>query len=328
MKNNIQFATLIRFIGVALILLCHYTEQSSSSLLNMSAQFFNIGVPIFIILSGFLFGVREGGKNALSWYFNRIKRIYIPYELFVVILAVITLLRGENIFTINWFLLVLGLQGSVVGIHGAEQTWFITSLMLCYLLTPIIRFLVLKACKSKDMTIMYAMLFLLVPSILSFIPPAFVYTLFIPCCWYALAYLIGYKFNMIKLTSKGAFCSFITIFFAFSIRVIMRMYFDGSYLYDRITVSYTQAIAAFCIFYIIAYLFKNRETGRLVSRVSEISFEIYLYHYMFTVGPLKLFGLTGYWCFDCILVTVVVVIISIIMNRCSSVINKNLNTLS
>ena len=108
----------------------------------------------------------------------------------------------------------------------------------------------------------------------------------------------------------------------------MRMYFDGSYLYDRITVSYTQAIAAFCIFYIIAYLFKNRETGRLVSRVSEISFEIYLYHYMFTVGPLKLFGLTGYWCFDCILVTVVVVIISIIMNRCSSVINKNLNTLS
>lgn len=123
MKNNIQFATLIRFIGVALILLCHYTEQSSSSLLNMSAQFFNIGVPIFIILSGFLFGVREGGKNALSWYFNRIKRIYIPYELFVVILAVITLLRGENIFTINWFLLVLGLQGSVVGIHGAEQTW-------------------------------------------------------------------------------------------------------------------------------------------------------------------------------------------------------------
>ena len=79
MKTSTQFATLIRFIGVVLILLCHYTEQSSSSFLNMSAQFFNIGVPIFIILSGFLFGVREGGENALSWYFKRIKRIYIPY---------------------------------------------------------------------------------------------------------------------------------------------------------------------------------------------------------------------------------------------------------
>ena len=126
-------------------------------------------------------------------------------------------------------MLVLGLQGSVVGVHGAEQTWFITSLMFCYLLTPIIRFLVLKACKFKEMTIMYTALFLLIPSILSFIPSAFVYTLFIPCCWYALAYLIGYKFNMIKLTSKEAFCSFITIIFAFSIRVIMKMYLDGSY---------------------------------------------------------------------------------------------------
>ena len=92
--------------------------------------------------------------------------------------------------------------------------------------------------------------------------------------------------------------------------------------------SYMQAIAAFCIFCIFAYLFKNRVTGRLVSWVSEISFEIYLYHYMFTVGPLKLFGLTGYWSLDCILVTAVVVIISIIMNRCSAVINKNLNILS
>ena len=62
MKKDIQFADVIRFLGVILILLCHYTEQSTSVLLNMSAQFFNIGVPIFIILSGFLFGVRDGGK--------------------------------------------------------------------------------------------------------------------------------------------------------------------------------------------------------------------------------------------------------------------------
>lgn len=79
MKKDIQFAEVIRFLGVILILLCHYTEQSVNVLLNMSAQFLNIGVSIFIILSGFLFGVREGGKNALSWYIRRIKRIYIPY---------------------------------------------------------------------------------------------------------------------------------------------------------------------------------------------------------------------------------------------------------
>lgn len=325
MKKDIQFAEEIRFLGVILILLCHYTEQSINVWCNMSAQFFNIGVPIFIILSGFLFGVREGGKNALSWYIRRIKRIYIPYELFVIILAVITLLCGGNIITSDWLFLVLGLQGSVVGVYGAEQTWFITALLFCYLLTPIIRFIVLEIRESRNKIIIYTAIFLMIPIALSFIPPAFVYTLFIPFCWYALAYLIGYKFTEIKLTSIGTICSFVLMLLVFGVRILMRMNFDGSYLYDRITVSYTQAIAAFCIFYIIAYIFKNRKANRLVLWISGISFEIYLYHYMFTVGPIKLFGISGNWIIDCIVVTVVVLIISMVMNKCSTLIIKKLN---
>ena len=305
--------------------MCHYTEQSTDALLNMSAQFFNIGVPIFIILSGFLFGVREGGGNALSWYIRRIKRIYIPYELFVIILEVITLLHGGNIITRDWLFLVLGLQGSVVGVYGAEQTWFITALLFCYLLTPVIRFIVLKICESRNKIIIYTAVFLIIPIFLSFIPPAFVYTLFIPFCWYALAYLIGYKFTDVNLTSIGAICSFGLMILVFGVRILMRMNFDGSYLYDRITVSYTQAIAAFCIFYIIAYIFKNRKANQLVLWISGISFEMYLYHYMFTVGPIKLFGVTGSWIIDCIVVTIVVVITSMIMNRCSALMIRKLN---
>ena len=165
----------------------------------------------------------------------------------------------------------------------------------------------------------------MIPIALSFIPPAFVYTLFIPFCWYALAYLIGYKFTEIELTSIGTICSFGLMILAFGVRILMRMNFDGSYLYDRITVSYTQAIAAFCIFYIIAYIFKNRKANRLVLWISGLSFEIYLYHYMFTVGPIKLFGISGNWIIDCIIVTVVVLIISIIMNKCSTLIIRKLN---
>ena len=326
MKKDIQFAEVIRFLGVILILLCHYTEQSTNVLLNMSAQFLNIGVPIFIILSGFLFGVREGGKNALSWYMRRIKRIYIPYELFVIILAVITILYGGNIIKRDWLFLVLGLQGSVVGVYGAEQTWFITALLFCYMLTPVIRFIVLEICKSrKKLYIIYTTVFLIIPIFLSFIPPAFVYTLFIPFCWYALAYLIGYKFTDINLTSIRAICSFGIMILIFGVRILMRMGFDGSYLYDRITVSYTQAIAAFCIFYIIAYIFKNRKANQIVLWISSISFEMYLYHYMFTVGPIKLFGISGNWIIDCIVVTIVVVIISMIMSRWSALIIRKLN---
>lgn len=320
MKKDIQFAEAIRTVGVILILLCHYTEQSSNVYLNMSAQFFNVGVPIFIILSGFLFGIRDGGENAVSWYFRRIKRIYIPYEFFVIILAIITLIYGGNIITKDWLLLFLGLQGSVVGVFGAEQTWFITALLFCYLLTPVIRYVVIKICKSRKEIIIYIIFFLLLPILFSVIPPAFVNTLFTPISWYALAYLMGHKYTEIKLTSIKVSGLFVVMFLAFAIRILMRIGFDGSLLYDRITVGYTQAIVAFCTFYIIEYVFKNRKANKLILWISRISFEIYLYHYMFTVGPVKIFGKSGNWCIDCILVTIVVVVISMIMNRCSALI--------
>lgn len=60
MRNEYNFATYYRVLGMLFILLCHFTQESSNIYLNMSAQFFNIGVDIFIILSGFLFGIRGG----------------------------------------------------------------------------------------------------------------------------------------------------------------------------------------------------------------------------------------------------------------------------
>lgn len=318
MKSDIQFANVTRALGAILILLCHYTEQSSNIILKMSAQLFNIGVPIFIILSGFLFGTREGGKDPLSWYVKRIKRIYIPYELFVVILAIVTTIYGGNIFTKDWLLLILGAQGADVGVLGAGQTWFISALLMCYLITPLIRRIVLKTQHCIKNVLLYSLIFMVIPMLLSFIPPAYVYTLFSPICWYALAYLLGHKFKNIRLTTKGTLTAFFIICFAFAVRLVVKVLLDGSILYDRITVSYTKAIAAFCIFYIVAFLFKNRNANRLILWISKISFEIYLYHYMFTVGPLRLFGLTSSWVIDSVLVTTIVLLMSTVMNKCST----------
>ena len=58
MRTQYNFATWIRSFGVVAILLCHFVEQNSNPYLQMSAQLFNIGVEIFFILSGFLFGTR------------------------------------------------------------------------------------------------------------------------------------------------------------------------------------------------------------------------------------------------------------------------------
>lgn len=325
MGKHIHFADAIRAIGAILILLCHYTEQSSNVWMQMTAQFFNIGVPIFIILSGFLFGLQRDIKNIFLWYKKRVKRIYIPFELFVLILAIVTISRKGNIFTIDWLLLVLGLQGSEVGVFGAEQTWFISPLLLCYLLTPFISAVVHKIVLKKMYTFAYFFICFMFPIFFSLVPQSYFYVLFAPICWYSLAYYIGYCFDARILTKRNMFFAFIIMFISFALRILSRLLFDGTIWYDRIAVTYTQAIAAFCIFFIIAYIFNKKQSGSAISFISKISFEIYLYHYMFCVGPVKLFGITGIWALDCVLVTMVTIIIAYFMNRCSSLIIASMN---
>ena len=104
----------------------------------MTAQLFNIGVNIFIIISGVCFGLQGTIKNTIKWYKKRICRIYIPYEIFLVFLAVTYMITGRHLQFTNWISCVIGIQGAQVGVLGADHTWFLTALLICYMITPIL----------------------------------------------------------------------------------------------------------------------------------------------------------------------------------------------
>ena len=97
----------------------------------------------------------------------------------------------------------------------------------------------------------------------------------------------------------------------------MRHYFDGTMVYDRIAVGYTQVVSAFCIFYIFAYLFENIKPTKIVEFISNISFEIYLVHFMFCVGPVRVFGLTLNWITDCIVIVLISISMGFVLNTIS-----------
>lgn len=61
-----------------------------------------------------------------------------------------------------------------------------------------------------------------------------------------------------------------------------------------------------------------------MQRVSDLSFDIYLWHYMFVVGPISVFALVNNWIVACAITTLVVLVISLASSKITEYISKSL----
>ena len=232
-------------------------------------------------------------------------------------------MMGKFVLKMDWLWLTLGLQGSVVGVQGAEQTWFITPLLLCYAITPVVSRWIYSI-QEKKTEVMIVALVAVLPLFYALIPNPAYHTLLSLVSYYVIAFIIGTSFKKDAIHKKRLIVLFSLIYLSFVLRIVLRHFFDGTIIYDRIGAGYTHIVSAFCIFYIFASLLDNVKPIKGVEFISSISFEIYLVHYMFCVGPIKLFGRTPNWLLDCVLVTAITIATSFAMNKLSACIIRKL----
>lgn len=311
-KSQIPFADWLRASATVMILLCYFCAQKEGFLFNAAAQVLNIGVPLFFILSGYLFGRKGVRPPYRKWFLRRLQRLWIPYWLFLVVLAVIYLTKGLNIWTLDWLLLLFGLQGSVVGVWGAEQTWFITALLISYSVTPWISMAAEKIDKKRAPYVLTCLS--IFPILLRLMKPAAIGTLLAPVCLYAVAFFIGSRKVKVKISGLGACIATAVVILSFGLRFVLRIFFDGTVFYSGIVATYTHYAAALGIFYLFAWFFRERKPTRIVTFFGRISFEVYLCHYMFTVGPVSFFNATPLWVVNCLLAFGATFVIATAMN--------------
>lgn len=128
---------IIRICGAALIFLCHACNESGTFIGGALGQFFCVGVPIFFILSGYLHGLKLPSQNTPNWYGKKLKRLLLPLYIFIAILAVVYLVAGYSINMSKWWQTIVPICGlSQNYIPGCGQLWFLTHLLVCYLITP------------------------------------------------------------------------------------------------------------------------------------------------------------------------------------------------
>ena len=325
-KQRLPYLNWLRAFGVLMILMCHFLQQQGSAYFLAASQIFTIGNSIFFILSGFLFGMQGKVKQPVyKWYSRRFKRIYLPFELMLLVLLIASIIRNVPIDVNQWIVEALGMHGWKT-VYGATQTWFITSILICYLFTPVISEIVADLNEKKGAIAKITISMCIIPFIIAYpLGKILDATIYIPLCAYVIAYAVGSNIEKIKITNKRAVTAFFLMCFGFVLRFAMKILFDDTIFYTILVVNFTQTFCAFCILYIFAVIFNKKETPKVVGFLSKYSFEIYLWHYMFTDGPLRLFDLTPFWITDCILVGAVSMAVAFAANKLLSFIEKALS---
>lgn len=272
----------IRVVAMLMIAFDHILCNISFPLQAVIVQVFNSGVFIFLFISGLLFGDKKV-TNWKLWYISRLKRIIIPLWIFAAVDLIIEQILWNNFKIENVFIFTFNLQGIFLSTTGAINLWFVTLILICYLLNPILQY-IKKRQKIIKFLIPIVVLLQIVMAYVTDIGLVNAHNIswcLLALIVYTLGYLIGLSNikniitirNMMIFTVIAAIASFIV--------VIARTRIDGTILYDRLIMPYgmlTIDIVIISVLYTLTRNIKNYLFGNIVDFFDNISYEFYLVH--------------------------------------------------
>lgn len=280
---------IIRICGAALIFLCHACNESGSPIGSMLGQLFSIGVPMFFILSGYLHGQKTAPQNKIKWYGTKLKRLLLPLYIFLAVLAASYLAAGLPIDLFLWWQSIIPICGLTQKyIPGCGQLWFLTHILICYLLTPAMQAHVrLKRNGILLMAVIWLAACLLLAHTVSPIWCTLLNSL--------LNYAVGFYALPYLLRRKRSYALILgTAVFACGARVVCHLFWDETPFYNSVATGICSLILALSIMVFLFQIGKKLEetatgTARTcIAALSKRTYEFYLAHYIFLTGPLKI----------------------------------------
>ena len=280
-----------------MIITCHMMQYFNFLL----AWWFNVGVQIFFCISSFLYGQKEE-TDVLGFYHRRFKKILHPYWITVIIFGIIEFFFFRETFSIKQF---VGALFARTTISGGEHLWFIPAILMCYVITPLlneVRNLVeqkkISGVKGTLATVVAASLFF--GLFANYFNPAW-----ISC------YVIGY---WIGVNKKERFISESTLLVVFTILALplnlLQAYISYIWKPDFISsglythwCNYNHVWLGIFLFLLGMKIFKKARFGRKVLNLTDrYSYETYLVHQFFILGPMSLMAVTSWLSLNIIII--------------------------
>lgn len=186
---------LLRICATLFIFLCHAFALAGSWI----AQFFNVGVEIFFMLSGYLYANRKI-NHPLQWIGKRLKKLMIPLDIFLLVVLICHMISGVAEPFWVWIINLLPIKGWWgEEISGCGHLWFIAHIFICYIFTPLFDWIRSSHPRIHNVFGLSFLILLMLSRLLAFTP--------VPYSFYAIGgslfvYCIGYYLLPLLLKSK------------------------------------------------------------------------------------------------------------------------------
>lgn len=268
---------------MCLIIACHFAQAYGYNI----AFRLNVGVQLFFLTSGFLYGKIEI-TNSWAFYKKRITKVYVPYIFFVSVVLVSQGLLGTWQFNLrDAAIYAFNLQGFIsTSMGGLNHLWFLSVLMVCYLITPLLQRLIKT----------YPWWLLAIVAIASIVEFVFVKKMYPICAWIVL-YIAGMAYGRYANPK-------VSLFIMIAVAVIlagMLPFFSIDRLVDADWAHYSVwlhcSFAAFiftAMYYALPKMIPNTAKLPVLKQIDIISYEVYLVHHPLIMGPLALLTITPY----------------------------------
>ena len=285
----------IRVLAMCSIVLCHFLQALDSNW----AWVFNIGVQIFLLISGYLYGHKHI-EGWISWFGKRFIRIYVPFALFFIAVIPVYAVSGK-ITAKQIIVYLLDLQGILGGVKGLGHLWFLTAIALCYSITPILQ-------KTRRWA-RFLVWIVVAAAVIIFVKfPNYGYR----SSWFIL-YALGYYLTLAPKIAKN-----MLVVLGVGIMTWLLLHFSWESMKDMhsgwsMVFHCTGAFLVVICFLFFYSLLKKCYKPKVIRVLDKYSFQIYIVHHILIMPPFGMLLLTEWVPLNMIIIAFYIVFYALIL---------------
>lgn len=285
MRKRSTSIVYLRGFSAIFIFVCHVLFIAGAF---QASMWFNVGVPIFFIISAYLLSLKNGiSTNIVDFYKRRARSIYPSYLIYLLFIVFLLIVIGRGPDTKSIICYSLGLSGFTDSmVLGLGHLWFISVLLLCYLITPLLH----RLCqiRSSGKAILSITVLLIILFILFFLNNYPSYSIHIAS--YVYVYCFYNRRNGVVTKHQTVVWAILAAILSIA-RLAIDPYMVNAdhqtyYYYDALFQPIARFGLAMFIFTFFIYQSqwiedwsaKHSKGHRLISKFSDYSYEVYLTH--------------------------------------------------